>query len=120
MSYELYRTFHLVGALLLAFIFGGMLIYYRQMAQNASDSCVRKKLAIFHGVSLVLLFVSGFGMLAKTGVFWPLPDFVWLKFFLWVLLGSAVVAIKRLPGYYPWILLPALLFGAAWLGIYKP
>ena len=56
---------------------------------------VEKKQKIFrlalmtHGVTLLLLLISGFGLLAKMNVDWPWPVWPYIKLGAWLCFGAA-------------------------------
>ena len=83
---------------------------------------VRKFGAILRGVALLLLLVTGFGMLAKLQLMKALPVWVWLKLGIWVIAAVLPVFVKRkmLPGTAAVLIALALGAVAAWLGYLKP
>lgn len=109
----LYKVIHLAGVIGLFTSFGAILA-------GTHEKC-RKAATIMHGVSLLLLLVAGFGLLAKLYQN-QFHGWVIAKLVIWLLLGAAPVLAGRK-------LLPAgaTLFGvlllgvaAAYLGIMKP
>jgi len=72
----------------------------------------RKWVAITHGVSLLLVLVAGFGMLAKSarGPSAEWPYYIPIKLGVWFVLGGALVLFYRKPEWAKalWIVLPAL------------
>ncbi|MCI0527668.1 MAG: hypothetical protein L0Y56_09520 [Nitrospira sp.] len=121
-SYEVYKILHLFGIMLLFGSIGGLCLV--SMKADRSNSVPGRKLAaITHGVSLILILVAGFGLLARLGITgggWPL--WIWLKLIIWIALGGVVVLIKRMPGAAGLLFLVIPLLGAvaAVLAIYKP
>jgi hypothetical protein len=83
---------------------------------------VRKFGAILRGVALLLLLVTGFGMLAKLQLMKAMPIWVWLKLGIWVIAAVLPVFVKRklLPGTTALLIALALGVVAAWLGYLKP
>jgi hypothetical protein len=116
-----YKVLHLLGVVLLFTAFGGLLVAARAGVQTGVS---RKVAGITHGVALAVILIAGFGALAKLGLsnpgIWPL--WVWLKLVIWLLLGAAVVAIKRSPrsATLLWWVLPLLGAAAGWLALTKP
>lgn len=84
MSLQFYHYLHLIGLILVFIGFGGLL---------SSEGA--KKAMKWHGIGLVISFVSGFGMLAKLSITWPWPVWVWIKLALWLVLGFLPVLAKR-------------------------
>ncbi|MCB1229091.1 MAG: hypothetical protein KDN19_02430 [Verrucomicrobiae bacterium] len=80
MSPEFYKIIHVIGILCLFAGIGGFLTYGNQQAPRV------KMVAILHGVGLILILISGFGMVAKYG--YGFPVWVILKVILWLGLGS--------------------------------
>jgi len=48
-----------------------------------------------HGSSLVILIITGLGMAGKLGMLSSIPTWLYLKIFVWFLLGLFVSLIKR-------------------------
>lgn len=81
MSYEFYKILHLVSLIAL-FLSLGMLI--------VGPKPLKKLIMSLHGVALLLLLVSGFGLIAKLHI--PLkllsPSWFWQKTFVWLVLAG--------------------------------
>jgi len=110
---SVYKLVHLVGVLSLFLALGSIL---------GSEKSGPRWSAPLHGLALVAIAISGFGLLARSGVhsFWP----TWVvgKMGLWVLFGMSLALAKRriLPRF---LLVPVVLsFGglAASLALWKP
>ncbi|HEX2642231.1 MAG TPA: SirB2 family protein [Thermoanaerobaculia bacterium] len=114
-SYTAYKVLHVLGVLLVFMAFGGML---------ATPANSRNKMgAIFHGLGLVILLVTGFGLMSRLGIsHTALPGWVWAKALIWLIFGGIIVLIKRKPELRGmlWFLLVILGTFAAYLAIYKP
>jgi uncharacterized membrane protein SirB2 len=114
-SYTAYKVLHVLGVLLVFTAFGGML---------ATPANSRNKItAIFHGLGLVILLVTGFGLMASLGIsHTSLPGWVWAKIVIWLIFGGIIVLIKRKPNLRGtlWFLLVVLGTFAAYLALYKP
>ena len=130
MTLAAYKVVHILGVLFL-FTALGSLLAAAWPSGNAAGSAgaviagpLRKRAGLTHGLALVLVLVSGFGLLARLGSshpgVWGL--WVWLKLFTWLLLGAALTLIRRQPRWAPalWLLLPVLGGLAAYLALYKP
>ncbi|MCB1077700.1 MAG: hypothetical protein KDM64_07735 [Verrucomicrobiae bacterium] len=87
MSPEFYKVIHLIGLICLFTGIGGFLTYGFDHAPRV------KMVGILHGVGLLLLLVSGFGMTAKLGVGFPV--WVILKLVLWLVLGALLAFAKK-------------------------
>lgn len=120
MPYEFYKVLHLLGIMLLFFGFGGVLI--ATYAKLELTKSARMMGVITHGVGLLLLLISGFGMAARLGLVQGLPGWVHAKLGIWLLLGAAIALVKR-RGVIGWPV-AVLLFGlgvtAAFIAINKP
>jgi len=116
--YEAYKVIHVIGVMLLLLSLGG----YLMLSANPSAGG-RKLAAITHGISVLIILVAGFGLLARLGFFgsggWPL--WVWVKLLIWLILAVIIVLIKRIPGLMPvlWFVIPALGAIAAYMAVYK-
>lgn len=115
MTYQFYKVLHLVGVILAFLSLGGLVA-----AARSGHTESRRIAGATHGIALLLILVSGFGILAKLGL--GFPPWVLIKALIWVALGGAIVLIRRRPQSATlwWWLLPLLGAAAAYLGIYKP
>jgi hypothetical protein len=106
---EIYRLLHFSGIFTLLFAFGAM------FAGKSST----KGAAIGHGIGLVLILVSGFGMQAVYQL--GFPSWLIIKLVIWLALGGCLVLAKRriVNGVAAWILIIALALCAAYLGRLK-
>ena len=123
MTLAAYKVVHILAVLFL-FTALGSLLAAAWPGGAAGAGPPRKRAGLTHGLALVLVLVSGFGMLARLGIAhlggWGL--WIWLKLLTWLLLGAALTLIRRQPRLAPalWIVLPLLGGLAAYLAIYKP
>jgi hypothetical protein len=110
MDYATYKIIHLIGIAALAIGIGGM------MAGGSN----RKIFAILQGIALVVMLVSGFGLLAKLKL--GFPHFAMAKTGLWVVIGMLPVILRRLRvPVIGGIGIALVLIGVmAWLGVVKP
>ncbi len=110
MTREIYLIIHLTGISLLALGIGGM------MAGGEK----RKTFAMLQGLGLLVMLVSGFGLLAKLGL--GFPHFAMVKTALWLLLGALPVIFRKLKTpQSAEILIVLILVGImAYLGLMKP
>jgi hypothetical protein len=118
MSPLIYKLLHILG-LVMAFMGLGALV---MMAVDGATPGKRGRAlaGAFHGIGLLLLLVSGFGMIAKYGYGFPL--WVWAKIVIWLLFGALLVVVRRAPQHAAalWVGLPVLAAIAAWLALFKP
>jgi len=110
MDYTTYKLIHLIGLAALAIGLGGM------MAGGEN----RKTFAIVQGIALMVMLVSGFGLLAKLKL--GFPHFAMVKVVLWVVLGMLPMLLRRLkvPILGGIAISLALVGILAWLGVMKP
>ena len=122
MSHAFYNVLHLVGIFLLLLSLGGIGLHV--LNGGTRDYPYRKWVAIFHGLGLAIIFVAGFGLMARLGMFgagtWP--SWIFLKIGIWLVMGVMPVLLYRIPKYSGiWIFLTFLLATfAAWIAINKP
>jgi len=110
MDYTTYKMIHVIGIAALALGMGGM------MAGGEN----RRAFAILQGVALLVMLVSGFGLLAKLHL--GFPHFAMVKAVLWVVIGMLPMLLKRLkvPLAGAITIFLALVGVMAWLGVLKP
>ncbi len=113
MDYLTYKFIHLVGILFVFIAIGGL-------AALSKGSTSRKYFGIIHGVFLLVIFVAGFGLIARLKLGSPWPIWIWCKMAGWLIIGMAPKFTKS------WSPLKTLIFygilGAAmaYLALYKP
>jgi hypothetical protein len=113
MSYEFYKILHLIGLVAL-FISIGILAYIPLEK--------RKPFIVLHGVSSLVMFVAGFGLLAKLGMARDMGTWTYAKIAIWLVLGATPVVLKRKPELATSVALTSVVLGAlaAYLAIMKP
>lgn len=116
----LYKNLHLIGVFMILVALGGLILH--QINAATREQVWRKPVAITHGIGMVLVLVTGFGMLARLGIFWPWPGWVVGKIIIWLVLGILVAVIGRSPALAKplWWITIALAALAAYLALYKP
>ena len=117
MSYEFYNVVHVIGVLLL-YLSLGVLVG----TSEATSAPLRRLASIAHGVALAIVFVAGFGLLARLGHFGSIPLWAYLKMTMWALLALIVVPIKRKPQWAAalWLAMPVIGGVAVWLAVSQP
>ncbi len=120
MSISIYTWLHIIGLILLVQSVGAASFHRMQTGQ--ADHPHRKMLSIMHGVGLLFMLVSGFGMLARLGIAGGLPNWVFAKLAIWLVFGASIALVNRGKGSAMlwWVLVVVLGAIAAWLGIFKP
>ena len=105
-----YLIIHLIGLAAVAIGLGGMLAGGKE----------HRTFAIVQGVGLLIILVSGFGMLAKMHL--GFPHFAIVKLVLWLVIGMLPMVFRKLtlPPLVSTLVLLALIGLAAWLGVTKP
>ena len=97
MSYELYKVIHLSGIIVL-FLSLGAFACFRVFASKESNRKNYKLLAMTHGISLLVVLVAGFGLLARTGAAeGGFPVWIYGKLAVWLLAGGIFTFIKKGP-----------------------
>lgn len=111
MPLPVYHILHLIAVMALFAGTGSALA-------GADNAAARKSGAILRGIALLLLIVTGFGMLAKLNIMKSIPLWALIKMVIWVIAAILPIFVKRKalsPGFAVFI---ALMLGgcAAWLG----
>lgn len=91
MTLEVYKNIHIVSILLLIFSFGLIIGHYKNTNKK------NKLYNIIHGISMALILISGFGMLARLAIHWPWPLWVGIKTFVWIAMGGIIVLFRKKP-----------------------
>lgn len=101
---------------------GGMAVLGLRGGEEREVTPLRKLLSITHGVSLLVVFVAGFGLMARLGIMSGWPTWIYIKIALWLVLGGATVLVRRTPELgRVWLLLLPLVGGAAaWVAFTHP
>jgi hypothetical protein len=112
MPLPFYHIVHLVG----------FMILFAGIGLLAGGPANRKPAAMLHGTGLLLILVSGFGLLAKMGITTSYPQWVIYKWVLFAILVFLPLIGKRKILPMPVVVTLAFLCGGtlAWLGYLKP
>ena len=110
MDYTTYKIIHLIGIASLSLALGGMM----------AGGNGRKISSILQGISLLVMIVSGFGLLAKLHL--GFPHFAIAKTVVWLVIGALPVILRRLrvPLLAGIVISLAMIGVMAWLGVTKP
>ncbi len=119
MTPEFYRLLHLSGVIILFLSMGGLLIP-TFMGPSENEKGGRKLAAACHGIAMAIIFIAGFGLIAKLK--YGFQGWVIAKIFIWIIAGAMVMVVKRKPqlGKTVWFVMIILGVAAAFLGGYKP
>lgn len=118
MSIAFYKLLHLIAIFL---VFGQLGITVAHAGRLEGQW--KKLTSAMHGIGLLLLFVSGFGMLAKLGIMgFPWPAWVWVKLGVWLAIGASATWIHKMPEKATLSLFLIIVLGtvAAYMALYKP
>jgi hypothetical protein len=122
MDYPLIKLCHLVGIMLMFMGLGGM-VFAAYAGFGTEKKRLRRAAALCHGIGLLIILLSGLGMLSSLGMLHgDPPNWVKAKFVIFLILGGSISLAARWSRGI-WILLAAwILLGAAagYLGLYKP
>jgi hypothetical protein len=120
MPLSLYRVLHLIGLFLVYLGLGAQAAAAKE--DNPKDHFIWKTAGMTHGIGMLLSLIGGFGLLAKLGIAWPWPIWVWAMLVSWLALGAAPVFAKKSPAAARKIWLGSILLGliSAVLGATKP
>ena len=121
-SYQVYKILHLVGMFSLFTVLGAIALHSLNGGTKASNAG-RRLIAAMHGLSLFVILLGGFGMLARLGIVQGgLPGWIYAKLAIWVILPVLGMVAYRRPAAARILLVTMPLLGgvAAWLALYKP
>lgn len=123
MDYPSYKVMHLLGVALVVFALGGFTLHTLN-GGNRKTNPNRTFTAITHGIGMALIFVAGFGMMARIGIphAWPWPAWLQLKLVIWLTMGAMMTLTQRFPalGRVVWFAIPLLAATSAYLALFKP
>ncbi len=120
LSYDFYKWLHVTGVLAAILGLGGGFLTHLSGVLPAGPG--RRAIAISHGVGLVLALVGGFGMIARGGIPFPWPAWIFGKIAIWFALGGLMALPMRNPAlsrkaWWAPLLLATI---AVYLVIYRP
>ncbi len=95
MSYEVYKIIHILGLVFLTFgLFGLASIIWNGATPQPR---LRKLMLAAHGIGLVLMLVAGFGLAARLGLARQMPNWIYAKIGIWLVVGALPALIRRMP-----------------------
>ena len=92
MSYNFYSILHFSSITALSLILGALwgLYFYKDYNKK-----IRSLLLALHGVVMFLIFLAGFGLIAKIKMAWPWPFWIYVKLIIWLFLGALPFILKK-------------------------
>lgn len=120
-DFTVYRFIHFLGIIMIFVSLGGVMVHVFNGGAKA-DNAWRKPAGITHGIGLFLVLLGGFGMMARLGIQWPWPGWLFVKLAIWLLLGGVTGVVYRLgaKGKSLWAVVVLLGAIAAYMAIMKP
>ncbi len=118
MPYTIFKIIHLTGIMMIFLSIGGLLAV--NIAKIQSNSRISKIAGLTHGFALILVLISGIGLLAVLKL--KLQMWIILKLFIWLFLGGITAILKRQEGVglkLWWIVICVGSF-AAFIALHKP
>jgi uncharacterized membrane protein SirB2 len=108
MMHAAYKILHFAGIAALMLSLGALSLHAFGGGKR-EDTPARPLVLATHGLGLVLMLVSGFGMMARLQLSYGAPWF-WGKVLLWLVLGGLVALLARAPkaARFVWPALPVL------------
>ena len=92
MSYNFYNILHLISLMALVLSLGALWGLYTYENHNKK---FKKLLLICHGIAMFLIFLAGFGLIAKIKLASPWPFWIYAKLIIWLFLGAMPFFIKK-------------------------
>ena len=120
MPYEIYKVLHLVGILMVFVALGGTAMHVASGGTKGGP--FHRTAMLTHGLGALLIFVAGFGLMARLGITGSWPAWVFIKLAIWLILGGLIGVIHRKPATAKALWWVILLLGAAaaFTAIQKP
>ena len=120
MPYEFYKVLHHVGLFMVFLSLGAYL--FNAMSGGARQFKARRLVMLTHGVGMLIVFVAGFGLMARLQVGMPWPLWIYGKLAIWFILGLVLMIAMRRPAISSvlWFLAVVLGSAAAYLARVKP
>ena len=115
MPHSVYLVLHLLGIFLITLAIGGTLV-----KKQIGDKTPVRLLSMLHGFGLFFIFLAGFGLIARLGISWQFPIWIWLKLTIWLAFGAFPMVAGRMSNKVAWTAAIVIFLGAAILGVYKP
>lgn len=113
MSYQFYKVLHVASLFML----------FTSLAAVAFlPTDKRKPWVALHGAASLVIFVAGFGLLAKIGAMKAFPSWAVVKIVIWLALAAMPIILRKKPGMALQLLLATVLLGAigSYTAVNKP
>lgn len=120
MSYGFYKVLHLSALFGVFMSLGALSLHY--MNHKDGPFLNKRWTLILHGIGMLIVFVAGFGLMARIGITTPWPLWIYLKMLVWLVIGAMPFLIKRSNKNIQWLWLGTIMWGAlaAFLANFKP
>jgi hypothetical protein len=120
MLFLIYKVLHLAAVAGAAASLGA-LAFFTVGGGNKDDADHRALAFATHGVSMLLLLITGFGMVARLSASYA-SAWIWVKLVIWFAVGALIrfVTKSKSLGKVTWALIPALIAIAAFVALHKP
>jgi hypothetical protein len=121
MSLEFYKILHIVSLSIVLASLGGA--SFATFSAGGKPTALKKSFGMIHGLGTLVMFIAGFGMMAKMGIFSAIPSWIIVKIALWLVLGGWIAVVYKLAVKHPfWAsFIPVLLVAlASFVAVYKP
>ncbi len=126
MSYEFYKIIHFFSIISLFLSLGALLTFSGNIEKlegkfHKAGVGNKKKLMVLHGISVLFLLISGFGLIARLQLH-SFPLWVILKLCIWLILGVLIpVMIGRgVHKKWGWLIILVSASIAVFLAVLKP
>ena len=123
MTYFTYKLIHYLGIFVLIAVVG-VALGRRSVLREEERDPLRKRWSALLGISLFVILLGGFGLMARIGIDHgePFPGWLWAKFGIWAVLGGVLFVGRRLPSRSLLLLglVPLLAVLAGWVAFSKP
>ena len=114
MSYEIYKLIHFFAIISMFLGIGALLAF-------SGDKKQKKRIMILHGLAVLVLLVSGFGLVARLKMH-SFPLWLWIKLGIWIILSILIpiLVARKVNKRWLWLLVFASGLGAICLAVLKP
>jgi len=122
-SYNAYKVLHFLGLFGL-FVTLAVALGRAAALPTGTEDPWKRRLSALHGISLLVVLVAGFGLMARIGVMHGalFPGWIWAKLGIWLVLGGAMALASRRSRWSgaALVALPVLAAVAGFLALAKP
>lgn len=93
LTYDFYKWLHVTGVIAALVGLGGGFLTHLSGVLPAGPG--RKAIAVSHGMGLLIALIGGFGMIARGGIPFPWPAWIFGKIAVWFALGGLIALPMR-------------------------